>query len=48
MLKKFYIKRDSTPKGVLVQKWATEEEIRLALAFRDILYAEDADGNPIE
>lgn len=46
-MKKFYIKRDSTPKGVLVEIWATEEDIRLALAFRAIEYAEDATGNPI-
>ena len=47
-MKKFYIRRDSTPKGVLVATWSTEEEIRLALAFGDIRYAEDSDGNPID
>lgn len=47
-MKKFYIRRDSTPKGVLVGIWATEEEIRLALAFGDIRYAEDSEGNPID
>ena len=46
---KFYVRRaGSSRNDNLVAIWSTEEEIRLALAFADIRYAEDSDGNPID